>query len=150
MNESSNQDNFYDTPHSYQTVPNIKSELPWSPQEYGGEMGEAWSAPDIRGNLVLPGGFRSIPSASPDSSCTEHSTKPMIQAATLAGYSGECPFKCAVPTDFLAVGRIRGLGECPFKCAVPTDFLAVGRIRGLLVSAPLNVLCQQTFFRWGK
>ena len=149
VNESSNQDNFYDTSHSYQTVPNIKSELPWSPQEYGGEMGEAWSAPDIRGNLVLPGGFRSIQSASPDSNCTEHSTKPMIQAATLAGYSGEWPLKCAVPTDFLAVGRIRGLlVSAPFNVPVSTAFLSVGKINVLLVNATLNV--QQAFFLLGE
>ena len=42
----------------------------------------------------------------------------------------------------------RSVGECPFKCAVPTDFLSVGKIKGLLVSAPLNV--QQALFLLGE
>lgn len=95
VGESANQDNFYEPPHSYQTVPNIKSELPWSPQEYGGDtMGDGpWSATDLRGSMGLGTGFRSIHSASPDGSTGEHGGKPMIQAATLAGYSGSGPIQ---------------------------------------------------------
>nr|KAG5700443.1 hypothetical protein BaRGS_010356 [Batillaria attramentaria] len=94
VGESANQDNFFDQPHSYQTVPNIKSELPWSPQEYGGDgMGEPWSASDLRGGMVVGAGFRAMHSASPDGSTGEHGGKPMIQAATLAGYSGSGPIQ---------------------------------------------------------
>ena len=110
MGEASPQEAFYEAPHSYHRVPSIKAELPWSPQEYGGEVGEGglsgqyggevgeggWSGPDMRSPLLLPGGFRSLHSASPDSSGGEHSAKPMIQAATLAGYSGQCSFTSTI------------------------------------------------------
>ncbi|XP_076438360.1 transforming protein p54/c-ets-1-like isoform X2 [Babylonia areolata] len=92
VNESNSQDNFYDAPHSFQTVPNIKSE-PWTSQEFGGEMGEPWSASDLRSNMALGAGFRALQSASPDSSCADPNTKPMIQAAALAGYSGSGPIQ---------------------------------------------------------
>ncbi|XP_025102169.1 protein C-ets-1-like isoform X2 [Pomacea canaliculata] len=93
VGDSSNQDSYYDTPHSYQTVPNIKSELPWSPHDYGTDLGEPWPAGDIPGALAVPGGFRAMQSASPDGSSGEHGGKPMIQAATLAGYSGSGPIQ---------------------------------------------------------
>ena len=53
-----------------------------------------------------------------------------------------------MPTDFLAVGRIRGLlVSAPFNVPVSTAFLSVGKINVLLVNATLNV--QQAFFSFG-
>jgi hypothetical protein len=84
------QPDFYDAPHSFQTVPNIKSELPWSAQEYSADLDPWPPGAEMRGSMGMPhAAFRAIHSASPDSNCSEQAGKPVIHAATLAGYSGE-------------------------------------------------------------
>ncbi|XP_041373701.1 protein C-ets-1-like [Gigantopelta aegis] len=78
--ETPPQDNYYEQ-QSYQTVPSIKTEIPWSTQEYGQELGDNWSATGTR--------FQTLP----ESSSTTDQGKPMIQAAALAGYSGSGPIQ---------------------------------------------------------
>ncbi|XP_067679300.1 transforming protein p54/c-ets-1-like isoform X1 [Haliotis asinina] len=81
---------YYDQ-QSYQTVPSIKTEIPWSTQEYGQDVSESWSGSDHRSSLP-PVGFRNIQSGGSDSGSVD-AGKPMIQAAALAGYSGSGPIQ---------------------------------------------------------
>lgn len=74
---------------TYHTVPNIKTECPWSAQEYGGqELGDVWHGNDLRASLGH-GGFRGLQPGCLDAVAGPDG-KPVIQAAALAGYSGEC------------------------------------------------------------
>ncbi|XP_064618344.1 protein C-ets-1-like [Liolophura sinensis] len=77
---------------TYHTVPNIKTECPWSAQEYGGqELGDAWHGNDLRASLGH-GGFRGLQPGCLDAVAGPDG-KPVIQAAALAGYSGSGPIQ---------------------------------------------------------
>ncbi|XP_063439575.1 transforming protein p54/c-ets-1-like isoform X1 [Mytilus trossulus] len=78
------QDPYYDQ-QPYQMVPTIKQECPWSQHDcIQQELNESWSSRNS-------GGYRSIQSSPTDMYTTE--SKPMIQAAALAGYSGSGPIQ---------------------------------------------------------
>lgn len=78
------QDPYYDH-QAYQMVPNIKQEIPWSQHDcIQQELNESWSSRSS-------GGYRSIQSSPTDMYSGE--SKPMIQAAALAGYSGSGPIQ---------------------------------------------------------
>jgi len=78
--DSLTQDGYYEP---YHTVPVIKQECPWSQDCSGQDLSDSWSSSDLR--TSLSSGYRSLQS-SPTNSYPD--SKPMIQAAALAGYSG--------------------------------------------------------------
>lgn len=73
------QEPFYDQ-QPYQMVPTIKQECPWSQYDCNQELCDSWSSHSSSG------GYRSVQSSPTDIYSNE--SKPMIQAAALAGYSG--------------------------------------------------------------
>ncbi|XP_060081460.1 protein C-ets-1-like isoform X1 [Ylistrum balloti] len=81
-------DNYYDQ-QTFHTVPSIKQECPWSPQDCAGQdCNESWQSADLRSSLSS--GYRSLQSSPTNVYCDG---KPMIQAAALAGYSGSGPIQ---------------------------------------------------------
>ncbi|XP_021366639.1 protein c-ets-1-B-like isoform X3 [Mizuhopecten yessoensis] len=81
-------DNYYDQ-QTFHTVPSIKQECPWSPQDCAGQdCNESWQSNDLRSSLSS--GYRSLQSSPTNVYCEG---KPMIQAAALAGYSGSGPIQ---------------------------------------------------------
>lgn len=85
-------ESFFDHPHQYQMVPNIKAEVPWAQHEYQGcrETTGSWSPTDLRTHLSRAG-YHPLLSMGDMGSNTDN--KPMIQAAALAGYSGSGPIQ---------------------------------------------------------
>lgn len=73
------QEPFYDQ-QPYQMVPTIKQECPWSQYDCNQELCDSWSSHSSSG------GYRSVQSSPTD--IYTNDSKPMIQAAALAGYSG--------------------------------------------------------------
>lgn len=73
------QEPFYDQ-QPYQMVPTIKQECPWSQYDCNQELCDSWSSHSSSG------GYRSVQSSPTD--MYSNDSKPMIQAAALAGYSG--------------------------------------------------------------
>ena len=77
-------ESFFDQ-QPYHMVPSIKPEIPWAQQEYS-SCSRSWSPTDLRTNINRMG-YQTHP-AGPDMGGLQEN-KPMIQAATLAGYSGK-------------------------------------------------------------
>ena len=78
------QEPFYDQ-QPYQMVPTIKQECPWSQYDCNQELCDSWSSHSSSG------GYRSVQSSPTD--MYSNDSKPMIQAAALAGYSGSGPIQ---------------------------------------------------------
>ena len=80
---------YYDSP--YQTVPNLQTEC-W--QSQAGDLAESWSSAELRAaSLGGNSGFHQLHHGAPGEHPAAHTaipdSKPVIQAAALAGYSGE-------------------------------------------------------------